>query len=88
MADAGHLALRVNALTPGDPVRILVAYATRHGATAGIAERIASRLAENGIPAEAHPVADVDDVGLYPGAKKCFSVRGTRNLLPLASASA
>ena len=46
-------------------MKILVAYATRHGATAGIAERIASRLAADGIPAEAHPVAAVDDVGLY-----------------------
>lgn len=46
-------------------MRILVAYATRHGATAGIAERIASRLAADGVPAEAHPVAEVDDVAAY-----------------------
>ncbi|MFD0045859.1 flavodoxin domain-containing protein [Pseudarthrobacter scleromae] len=46
-------------------MRILVAYATRHGATAGIAERIASRLSADGIPAEAHSVTDVDDVALY-----------------------
>ncbi|WP_343045000.1 flavodoxin domain-containing protein [Pseudarthrobacter oxydans] len=46
-------------------MRILVAYATRHGATAGIAERLASRFAEGGIPAEAHPVTAVDDVALY-----------------------
>lgn len=46
-------------------MKILVAYATRHGATAGIAERIASRLAADGIAAEAHPVADVADVALY-----------------------
>ena len=37
-------------------MKILVAYATRHGATAGIAERIAATLTESGLPAEARPV--------------------------------
>jgi len=41
---------------------VLVAYATRHGATRGIAERIAERLRADGLDAEAHPVSDVRDV--------------------------
>ncbi len=46
-------------------MRILVAYATRHGATAGIAERIAAALRAAGMSAEARPVADVKDVEPY-----------------------
>lgn len=44
---------------------VLVAYATRHGSTAGIAERIASTLTSAGVPAEARPVDDVHDVSPY-----------------------
>ncbi|MCB2176759.1 MAG: flavodoxin domain-containing protein [Actinomycetales bacterium] len=44
---------------------VLVAYATRHGATAGIAERIAETLTAEGAPAEARPVDEVADVGPY-----------------------
>jgi len=40
-------------------MKVLVAYATRHGATAGIAERVAATLTERGHPAEAHPVEEV-----------------------------
>ena len=46
-------------------MRILVAYATRHGSTAGIAERIARTLDRYGHEAEAVPVADVGDLGGY-----------------------
>jgi len=46
-------------------VSILVAYATRNGATRGIAERIAERLQAGGLDAEARPVADVRDVARY-----------------------
>ncbi|RKO24165.1 flavodoxin [Pseudarthrobacter phenanthrenivorans] len=46
-------------------MKVLVAYASRHGSTAGIAERIAARISENGHQAEARSVADVDDVGPY-----------------------
>ena len=46
-------------------MKVLVAYASRHGSTAGIAERIAARITEDGIEAEARPVAEVDDVGQY-----------------------
>jgi menaquinone-dependent protoporphyrinogen oxidase len=44
---------------------VLVAYASRHGATAGIAERIAAGLSAAGVPAEAKPVTDVRDVAGY-----------------------
>jgi len=44
---------------------VLVAFASRHGATRGIAERIAERLRADGIDAEAHPVAEVHDPSRY-----------------------
>jgi menaquinone-dependent protoporphyrinogen oxidase len=46
-------------------MKVLVAYATRHGATAGIAERIAAALTAAGLPAETRPVEDVTDAGSY-----------------------
>ncbi|MBP2217227.1 flavodoxin domain-containing protein [Arthrobacter sp. CAN_C5] len=46
-------------------MRVLIAYATRHGSTAGIAQRIADRLVNDGIPAEALPVEEVRDVSVY-----------------------
>jgi menaquinone-dependent protoporphyrinogen oxidase len=46
-------------------MRVLVAYATRHGATAGIAERIAAALTRAGLSAEARPVEDVRDIEPY-----------------------
>jgi menaquinone-dependent protoporphyrinogen oxidase len=44
---------------------VLVAYASRHGATAGIAERIAAGLNKAGLEAEARPVHEVRDVAGY-----------------------
>jgi menaquinone-dependent protoporphyrinogen oxidase len=44
---------------------VLVAYASRHGATQGIAERIADRLCKAGLEAEARSVSDVREVGGY-----------------------
>lgn len=44
---------------------VLVAYATRHGSTTAIAERIAQTLSDQGVPAEALPVAEVRDVAAY-----------------------
>ena len=44
---------------------VLVAYATRHGSTRGIAERIAARLREDGLDAEARPAAEVRDASRY-----------------------
>jgi menaquinone-dependent protoporphyrinogen oxidase len=46
-------------------VNVLVAYASRHGSTAGIADRIASSLRGAGLTAEARPVTEVTDVGSY-----------------------
>jgi menaquinone-dependent protoporphyrinogen oxidase len=46
-------------------VPVLVAYATRHGSTRGIAERIAGRLRDAGLDAEARPAADVRDPAGY-----------------------
>lgn len=42
-------------------MRVLVAYASKHGATAAIAERIATRLAAGGHDAEAQPVQTAAD---------------------------
>jgi menaquinone-dependent protoporphyrinogen oxidase len=44
---------------------VLVAHASRHGATAGIAERIAARLRSRGLAAEARSVKDVRDLQPY-----------------------
>jgi menaquinone-dependent protoporphyrinogen oxidase len=46
-------------------VNILVAYATRHGSTAGIAEHIATTLTDRGHPAQARPVEEVDHLDGY-----------------------
>ena len=44
---------------------VLVAYASRHGATQGIAERIAHRLEHRGIRAEAMAAGDVRNATVY-----------------------
>ena len=46
-------------------MKVLVAYASRHGATAEIAEAIASGLVRSGLSAEARPAKDVTDVSSY-----------------------
>jgi menaquinone-dependent protoporphyrinogen oxidase len=46
-------------------MKVLVAYATRHGATAGIAERIAATLQSEGLVAEARPAASVRTLASY-----------------------
>lgn len=46
-------------------MRVLVCYATRHGATAGIAERIAERLGGSDLSVECRSIDDVDDVDAY-----------------------
>lgn len=52
--------------TPTPPaIRVLVAYASRHGATAGIARRIAERLTGAGLDAVVLDVHEVDDVASY-----------------------
>lgn len=44
---------------------VLVSAASKHGATFAIAERIARRLTEHGVPAEARPVDEVDSLERY-----------------------
>ena len=46
-------------------MKVLVAYATRHGATAGIGARIAEKLTAAGHDARAVPVEDVTDLDSY-----------------------
>jgi menaquinone-dependent protoporphyrinogen oxidase len=48
-----------------DEMTVLIAYASRHGATAGIAERIADDLRDAGLPVEIRPVDEVDDAADY-----------------------
>jgi menaquinone-dependent protoporphyrinogen oxidase len=49
----------------GEAMDILVAYATRHGSTAGIAEHIATTLTGRGHRARAVPVEQVEDVETF-----------------------
>lgn len=46
--------------------RVLVAYATRHGSTAEIAEAIGATLREEGLTADVRRALDVGDLGPYP----------------------
>lgn len=48
-----------------DAVDVLVAYASEHGSTRGVAERIAARLGERGARVDVRPVGAVDDVAPY-----------------------
>src|SRR6478752_10720837 len=41
---------------------VLVAYATAHGSTRGIAERITARLGERHVAAQARPVSEIESV--------------------------
>jgi len=45
--------------------KVLVTYATKHGATAGIAERIGQVLREAGLQVDVSPVSRVSDLGPY-----------------------
>ncbi|MDJ0954538.1 MAG: flavodoxin domain-containing protein [Acidimicrobiia bacterium] len=46
-------------------MKVLVAYASRHGATAGIAKRIAERMKASGVDAVAEEVTGLRDVSAY-----------------------
>lgn len=49
-------------------MRILVTYATRHGATRGIAERIAAALERQNLDVTFEPIDKAGDAGLYDAA--------------------
>jgi menaquinone-dependent protoporphyrinogen oxidase len=58
-----HVADNVNPMPDLVPhIDVLVAFATRHGATGGVAERIGARLREAGLVAEVRHVDDVADI--------------------------
>jgi menaquinone-dependent protoporphyrinogen oxidase len=46
-------------------MNVLVTYATRHGATRGIAERLASRLEHDGLSVALHPVSEAGDPSTF-----------------------
>jgi menaquinone-dependent protoporphyrinogen oxidase len=46
-------------------VNVLVTYATRHGATRGIAERIGQTLERRGVPVSVQPAGSIGDVDRY-----------------------
>jgi menaquinone-dependent protoporphyrinogen oxidase len=56
--------------------RILVAYATRAGSTAGVAEAIGKCLAERGASVDVKAVDDVKDIGSYQMAIIGSAIRG------------
>ncbi|HET9071174.1 MAG TPA: flavodoxin domain-containing protein [Acidimicrobiales bacterium] len=64
---------------------VLVAYATCHGSTRGIAERIGGRLAHSGVDVDVRPMTGVADAGAYEGAVLGSAVHGGR-WLPDAAA--
>jgi menaquinone-dependent protoporphyrinogen oxidase len=46
-------------------MKVLVAYASRHGATRGIAERVATTLERNGLAVTLKPAGEVRDAGTF-----------------------
>lgn len=57
------------------PARILVAYATRTGSTAEVADAIARRLCQAGFEADVRPVAEVGNLEGYDGAVLGSAIR-------------
>jgi menaquinone-dependent protoporphyrinogen IX oxidase len=48
-------------------MRVLVTYASKHGSTQEVAERIASSLNQHGVQAEVRPMNRVDELDGYDG---------------------
>ncbi|MFR9799098.1 flavodoxin domain-containing protein [Streptomyces sp. MS06] len=61
---------------------VLVGYATAHGSTRGIAERLAARLAAAGLTTEARDVREVDDADAYRAFVLGSAVHGQTWLEP------
>lgn len=55
---------------------VLVAYATCHGSTRGVAERLGSRLVSKGLDTDVRAVSDVGDVTAYAAAVLGSAVHG------------
>jgi menaquinone-dependent protoporphyrinogen oxidase len=55
---------------------VLVAYATAHGSTRGIAERITARLGQRHLVAQARPVSEVESVVAYDGVVVGSAIHG------------
>ncbi|HET7037555.1 MAG TPA: flavodoxin domain-containing protein [Thermomicrobiaceae bacterium] len=51
--------------TNSDNIRVLIAVASKHGATRGIADAIAAELRRRGLDAEVREAAEVRDIGGY-----------------------
>lgn len=62
-------------------MRVLVGYATAHGSTQGIAERIAQGLRRLAIAADVRPMAEVDDLSGYDAVVLGSAIHGG-NWLP------
>jgi menaquinone-dependent protoporphyrinogen oxidase len=58
--------------------KILVAYASRAGSTAGVAEAIGKTLAENGLEVEVRPMQDVTDLTPYRAVVAGSAIQGGR----------
>ena len=56
--------------------KILVTYASRLGATAGVAEAIAKTLAENGLQVEVRAMQEVGDLSSYSAVVAGSAIRG------------
>jgi menaquinone-dependent protoporphyrinogen oxidase len=57
---------------------ILVTYATRAGATAGVAQAIAKTLAENGATVEVRPMREVIDLAQYSAVVAGSAIQGQK----------
>jgi menaquinone-dependent protoporphyrinogen oxidase len=55
---------------------VLVAYATCHGSTREVAERVGTQIALSGLDAEVRPVRDVQDVTVYEAAVLGSAIHG------------
>ncbi|HEX2978978.1 MAG TPA: flavodoxin domain-containing protein [Anaerolineaceae bacterium] len=58
--------------------KILVAYATRSGSTAGVAQAIGQTLAENGAEVDVLPVSEVSDLSPYQAVVMGSAIHGKR----------
>jgi menaquinone-dependent protoporphyrinogen oxidase len=56
--------------------KILVAYASRNGSTAGVAEAIGKTLSESGAQVDVRPMQDVSDLTPYQAVVAGSAIRG------------